>query len=158
VDDAGLDQKINKLLPDYMTMGTQGMGEMMDMAVPENSIPMVGGQGPFGMIDMGGMFTVVKVREGITSYEDPGWYEHPAGTLVRDPTTAELDALADIPAAAPPTTKTKAAEPARNPETVPATQGSTGSDTLYTCRMHPEVVSNKPGKCPKCGMKLMPKR
>jgi hypothetical protein len=26
----------------------------------------------------------------------------------------------------------------------------------YTCPMHPEVVSPKPGKCPKCGMKLVP--
>jgi membrane fusion protein, copper/silver efflux system len=26
--------------------------------------------------------------------------------------------------------------------------------TTYTCPMHPDVVSNKPGKCPKCGMKL----
>ncbi len=25
----------------------------------------------------------------------------------------------------------------------------------YTCPMHPEVVKNKPGKCPKCGMKLV---
>ena len=25
----------------------------------------------------------------------------------------------------------------------------------YTCTMHPEVVSNKPGKCSKCGMKLV---
>jgi Heavy metal binding domain len=24
----------------------------------------------------------------------------------------------------------------------------------YTCPMHPEVISDKPGKCPKCGMKL----
>jgi Heavy metal binding domain len=26
----------------------------------------------------------------------------------------------------------------------------------YTCTMHPEVVKNKPDKCPKCGMKLVP--
>jgi hypothetical protein len=30
---------------------------------------------------MGGMFTVFKVRDGIASYADPGWYEHPAGTV-----------------------------------------------------------------------------
>jgi hypothetical protein len=27
--------------------------------------------------------------------------------------------------------------------------------TKYTCPMHPEVISDKPGKCPKCGMTLM---
>ena len=26
--------------------------------------------------------------------------------------------------------------------------------TVYTCTMHPEVIQNKPGKCPKCGMDL----
>lgn len=26
----------------------------------------------------------------------------------------------------------------------------------YTCPMHPEVISDKPGKCPKCGMNLVP--
>ena len=28
----------------------------------------------------------------------------------------------------------------------------------YTCPMHPEVVQDKPGNCPKCGMKLVEKR
>ena len=27
----------------------------------------------------------------------------------------------------------------------------------YTCSMHPEVISDKPGKCPKCGMELIEK-
>jgi hypothetical protein len=42
---------------------------------------MMTGRGPFGNIEMGGMLTVIKVREGITSYEDPGWYDHPPGTV-----------------------------------------------------------------------------
>jgi membrane fusion protein, copper/silver efflux system len=28
--------------------------------------------------------------------------------------------------------------------------------TVYTCPMHPEVTSDKPGNCPKCGMELVP--
>ena len=28
----------------------------------------------------------------------------------------------------------------------------------YTCPMHPEVVQNEPGKCPKCGMDLVEKK
>ncbi len=27
----------------------------------------------------------------------------------------------------------------------------------YTCPMHPEVISDQPGNCPKCGMRLVPK-
>lgn len=34
-------------------------------------------------------------------------------------------------------------------------QNSTNAKALYTCSMHPEVRSDKPGKCPKCGMKLI---
>ena len=30
-----------------------------------------------------------------------------------------------------------------------------GVDVVYTCPMHPEVVSEEPGSCPKCGMKLL---
>ncbi len=78
-----LDKKIRKLLPDYMTMGQNGMGDMgeMGMPVPPNSIPMVGGKGPYDYITMGGMFTILKVRESLSSYDDPGWYHAPSGTL-----------------------------------------------------------------------------
>jgi hypothetical protein len=83
VNTAGLDENVNALLPQYMAMGDTGMFEMgkMGMPHPKNSIPMVGADGPFSYIDMGGMFTILKVREGITSYDDPGWYRHPAGTV-----------------------------------------------------------------------------
>jgi len=36
-----------------------------------------------------------------------------------------------------------------------ATQPEVG--VQYTCEMHPEVVSDKPGECPKCGMTLIKK-
>lgn len=32
---------------------------------------------------------------------------------------------------------------------------STPAAAVYTCLMHPEVQSDKPGKCPKCGMTLV---
>ena len=84
---ATLNQSVRPMLPAYMTMGHDGMGdhgqhiEAGHMRVPENSIPMVGAEGPFDYITMGGMFTIVKIREGITTYEDPGWYKHPEGTV-----------------------------------------------------------------------------
>ena len=30
------------------------------------------------------------------------------------------------------------------------------SDTMYTCSMHPQVMQDRPGKCPVCGMDLIP--
>lgn len=90
----GIGRRVRQLLPGYMTMGTDGMAGMghMNMPVPENSIPMKGAPGKHGYIDMGGMFTVLKVRSGITSYEDPGWYNNPPGTLASEATAAELRA------------------------------------------------------------------
>jgi hypothetical protein len=35
------------------------------------------------------------------------------------------------------------------------TQTATTAKELYVCPMHPEVTSDKPGKCPKCGMELV---
>src|SRR6201997_2543820 len=87
-----LDKKVSKLLPGYMAMGESGMADMgeMGMPVPRNSIPMVGAPGKHDYIDMGGMFTIVKVRENLTSYDDPGWYENPPGTLATLASNDEL--------------------------------------------------------------------
>jgi FtsP/CotA-like multicopper oxidase with cupredoxin domain len=80
VDRSKSEEKIRAVLPGYMAMGATGMGGMMEMGRPPNTLPMMAGMGPFGPIQMGGMFTVFKVREKLTSYEDPGWYKHPEGT------------------------------------------------------------------------------
>ncbi len=95
VKPGALDERVRDLLPQYMTMGEAGMGNMatMGMAVPKNSIPMVGGPGPFDYITMGGMFTILKVREQLASYDkDPGWYHNPPGTVADRATDAELRA------------------------------------------------------------------
>ena len=80
-----LTKAIRKLVPDYMPMGSAGMAEMgsMEMPMPDNTLPMMTGFGQYGPIEMGGMFSVVKVREGLArnDYKDPGWYKHPPGTV-----------------------------------------------------------------------------
>ena len=80
-----LARKIGDLVPGYMPMGEQGMHEMasMEMELPRNTAPMMTGDGPFGGVGMGGMFSVIKVRKDQkkNDYTDPGWYKHPAGTV-----------------------------------------------------------------------------
>jgi manganese oxidase len=74
-DTSGLDDKLGRVVPGYMTTGATGMAEMMQMPMPMNSISMVGGKGPHGTIDMGGMFTILKIRDRLSG--DPGWYKAP---------------------------------------------------------------------------------
>jgi len=92
----GLEEKFRPLLPAYMTMGHTGMdmGKMAElMPYPRNTISMKGATGPFGdYISMGGMFTMIKVRDGLKNYDqNPGWYEHPRGTVALKASDADLD-------------------------------------------------------------------
>ena len=88
VDHRGVGRRIVSLIPDYMIMGERGMADMgeMEMPLPDNTLPMMTGFGPFGPLEMGGMFTVLKVRDGLArdDYRDPGWYAQPPGTAVRE--------------------------------------------------------------------------
>ena len=61
VDQKDVVEKIRALVPGYMAMG---------------------GDGPYGSLEMGGMFSVVKVRrdQPAGDYRDPDWYRPPAGT------------------------------------------------------------------------------
>jgi len=86
VESADLAKQISSLVPDYMTMGESGgsMDNMqMHMPLPENTLPMMTGSGPYGDIDMGGMFTVMKIRPDLApnDYRDPGWYQAPPGSV-----------------------------------------------------------------------------
>ena len=89
----GLSEKIRKLVPGYMAMGQDGMADMgeMGMAWPPNSLPMVGGRGQYDYVTMGGMFTVLKVREELPANgSDPGWYKSPPGTVAEVAPEADL--------------------------------------------------------------------
>ena len=119
--------KIRNLVPKYMEMGGTGLamgemsmsgdsmamdmpdmakkdnkGGMMDMPLPENTLPMMSGAGQFGSIEMGGMFTTVKIREGLArnDYKDPGWFKNPKGTLAHEVTSdlppVERPAMSDM--------------------------------------------------------------
>ena len=108
VDQSDIAEKIQSLLPGYIPMGEGGMAEhsehlamsqMGDMKMegmkgmhhgmhhgagfkgPRNTLPMMTGEGPFGSIEMGGMFTVVKIRDGKVRDKESGWYDNPPGTV-----------------------------------------------------------------------------
>jgi hypothetical protein len=67
-----------------MVMGERGMADMgeMEMPLPDNTLPMMTGTGPFGPLEMGGMFSTLKVRRNQKpgDYKDPGWFKQPPGT------------------------------------------------------------------------------
>lgn len=85
VDQGVVRDRLSRLLPGYMIMGERGMADMgeMVMPLPDNTLPMMTGSGPFGPIEMGGMFTVLKIRadQAPGDFSDPGWYAHPPGTV-----------------------------------------------------------------------------
>jgi manganese oxidase len=83
IEQDDLAKQITSLVPNYMSAGA--MGNMrMNMPLPENTLTMTG-SGPHGDIEMGGMFTVVKIRADLAhgDYKDPGWYKAPAGSVAR---------------------------------------------------------------------------
>lgn len=131
VSQQGVAPAIQSQLPGYMAMGEKGMDEMAQMYQhmegPANTLPMMGGEGPFGPVGMGGMFTILKVRDQLAEGEDPGWYQNPAGS------TAESIHRGEEPSMELP----------KKP-----------SGVIYTCPMDPEIRQQEPGKCPLCGMTL----
>ena len=88
VQQADIEREVKEMLPGFMKMGEFGMAEHQEHTDgghqgPENTLAMMTGQGPHGNIEMGGMFTMVKVRDDIQpgDFSDPGWYDAPPRTV-----------------------------------------------------------------------------
>jgi FtsP/CotA-like multicopper oxidase with cupredoxin domain len=105
-DHRGLVKPLQRAAPNYMVMGERGMADMgeMQMELPANTFPMMTGTGPYGPIEMGGMFTTLKVRadQKAGDYSDPGAYKMPPGTQARLVDTGSAPAASrPAPAAQP---------------------------------------------------------
>ena len=88
VQQADIEREVKEMLPGFMKMGEFGMAEHQEHTDgghqgPENTLAMMTGKGPHGNIEMGGMFTMVKVRDDIEpgDFSDPGWYNAPPRTV-----------------------------------------------------------------------------
>ncbi|HEY6670003.1 MAG TPA: copper oxidase [Methyloceanibacter sp.] len=107
VSERDLSNAVARVAPGAMAMGTRGMADMgaMSMSLPPNTLPMMTGTGQFGPIEMGGMFTVIKVREGLApnDYKDPGPYKNPPGTVAHEMNVAQAGEPPRQPGATEPT-------------------------------------------------------
>lgn len=176
VSQKGLEVKVSSLVPNYMPMGETGMNEMMEMGMPgpENTLPMMGGEGPFGMVGMGGMFTVLKVHPGMPEFRteaeynrsvrgpgDMGWYKNPPGTVAESihkvkKTAGPAMGTMDMGGMSMPPEMKMGNEPTESTGTTPSSPQKTSRKVLYKCPMGHVTHQPKPGTCPVCGMTLVP--
>lgn len=86
-------ERARGLIPGFMLMGSDGMGAMfskeMHMMPRPKNFTQFGSPGPYGTIEMSGMFTVMKVRD---HFDDgaKGWYQSPPETVASPATKEEL--------------------------------------------------------------------
>jgi FtsP/CotA-like multicopper oxidase with cupredoxin domain len=118
-----LAKQITSLVPGYMSPASAMSNMPMGMPLPENTLPMMAGSGPYGQVEMGGMFTVMKIRANLAhgDYRDPGWYQPPAGSIARawegEPPPAERGgAAAPAAPAAPESAPFKVRKPSASME------------------------------------------
>lgn len=128
VDQSGVEGKIQKLIPGYMAMGEKGMDEHQMHAGH-----MQGPENTLPMMAGVGQFGNIGMGGMFTVLKVRGQLKpgDENGWYDNPPGT-----VADV---------------AVGTKTTPSEKPS-----MYTCPMHPEVQESKPGRCPKCGMDLVP--
>lgn len=91
-DLSGVNARVARHARGYMAMGTTGMGGMgeMDMPVPPNSLPMRGAHARHGYVDMGGMFSILKVRDKADAQDPAAWYQQPEGSMASPASPEDL--------------------------------------------------------------------
>jgi hypothetical protein len=96
--------------------------------------------------------TAAKYWESSTDADDASAASAPSSAA--PPSMLMGGAMPTHPMAAKPPAPT----PPRLPSTLssPADSASPTPASIYSCPMHPDVQSPVPGKCPKCGMQLVP--
>lgn len=112
------------------------------LAIDETALPNTGTNPAALKPEMGGMS------------HNMGGMQHDMKNMQHDHDMGGMKDMPGMKHIAPPTQPGENAAlsaPRWTPTTVPATTAA----SVYTCKMHPEVISNAPGNCPKCGMKLV---
>lgn len=83
----GIEEKVRAFVADEMRMGEPGMAGMQDVARsgrgPRSTLRMRNGRGPSGNMEVGGMPTILEVRDDVECSADPGWDERPPAGVAR---------------------------------------------------------------------------
>jgi len=133
-----------------------GKGRTPAESGPQNLTPRLGGWSAFGWMVLGGLLTLILVFLALVSLL--AYYNQPAPAAPETTPTGEIGRILDA-TQAPRTLLDAAFEEQPKVAMPPAEKPAAAADQknyFWTCSMHPEVKTDKPGNCPKCGMTLAP--
>ena len=83
-------------------------------------------------------------------------FEHGSGEQMHDAGASPVVSVSNTASLMPDTNAGQAMLAANTNQMAPEIKSALA--VQYTCSMHPEVVQDKPGRCPKCGMRLIEKK